>query len=388
MSRNRTKQDIQTSEVIEKYRLDKETKILVRNDKDLLRINIRDVEGFVIFPYILQRFASLIHLAETRKPIIIVSAENTFMYALETYDYLSDHENVQIIFSPRELEAKIHALKATKWLDNYKICLFDNGNWTLDGIAWQKNPLFMGKLNTQNVKVVNLVNASKNIDNAEAENLARKWMKESKILEPSLEDVKKVAQIYLAMKDNMRKTKSNASYVLWCQQFAKQLPKLCFALAKLADDGFPVGCWRGGNLLPMLILHELSNKPVFTAEAFTHSGKTISLKHCFVPSKIGPCRYILRNWRTTKGTVTGYCKLPKGKVTLVNCGIGDKMVVVTGRVTDCKDIGGKNCRITIWVTIENEETIHKFVAREFAMVYGDYEKEVKEFAGKLGIKIL
>ncbi len=388
ISRTKTEQDTQTDEVLERYDLSKESKLLVRNDKDLLGINIRGAHGFIIFPYVLQRFAPLIYLAETRKPIIIVSEENTFMHALEAYDYLSDHQNVQVVFSPGELEARIQAVEAAKWLGDYKVCLFDDGNWALDGIAWQKNPLFMEKLNVQNVTVVDLVNACEDVGKSQAESLARKWMKESEVLEPSLEDVKKVAQIYLAMKTMLKKTESNAAYVLWCGQFAKQLPKMCFALAKLADDGYPVGCWRGGNLLPMLMLHKVSNKPVFTPEAFTHKGKTVSLRHCFVPGEIGPCRYTLRNWRTTKGTVTGYCKLPKGGVTLVNCGIGDKMVVTTGRVVDCRDIGGKNCRITIWVEVGNEEAVHEFSAREFAMVYGDYEKEVKELAGKLGITIL
>jgi len=86
-----------------------------------------------------------------------------------------------------------------------------------------------------------------------------------------------------------------------------------------------------------------------------------------------------------KGTVTGYCQLPQGEVTLVNCGIGNKIVVCKGQVIDCKDLGGDNCRITVWVKLENEEAIHQFVGREFAMVYGDYEKEAKQLGKMLGM---
>ena len=157
-------------------------------------------------------------------------------------------------------------------------------------------------------------------------------MQESDVLEPLLEDVKKVAQIYLAMKATIERTKSNAAYVLWCGQFAKHFPQMCFALAKLAEDGYPVGCWRGENLVPMLMLRMSSMKRVFTAEAFTYKGKRLSLRHCFVPSRIGSCRYVLRNWRTNRGTVTGYCRLPKGEVTLVNCGIGGRSARALARV--------------------------------------------------------
>jgi hypothetical protein len=136
------------------------------------------------------------------------------------------------------------------------------------------------------------------------------------------------------------------------------------------------------------MLHRVSKKPVIPAETFTHKGKELSLRHCFVPGIIGSCQYVLRNWRTNRGTVTGYCKLPQGQVTLVNLGIGDRIVVTTGKVVDCQDLGGETCRITMWVTVDNEAVIHKFVAREFAMVYGNYESEVKELAEKLGIVVL
>jgi hypothetical protein len=389
ISKRKDKQYAEINEILERYGMSAESKCLARKDKDILKINNHDADGFIIFPYTLQRFASLICLAETSKPITIVSQENTFLNALETYDYLSDHENVQLVFSTEEVKARIEAIATAKWFDNIKICLFDAGKWELDGIVWQKNPLFAGKLNTENISMEKFLDACRNADMTQAERLAKKWMKESKILEPTFKDVTKCAQIYLAMKATMKEMKAKAAYVLWCGQFTKPLEaKLCFALAKLAEEGYPIGCWRGGNLLPMLILHTVSKKPIFTPEALSHRRKTITLKHCFAPSTIGQCKYILRKWKTMKGTVTGYCMLPKGQVTLINCGVGDKMVITKGEVVDCKDLGGENCRTTIWVEIENEESIRKFVGREFALVYGDYEKEAREMAEKLGVRVL
>jgi hypothetical protein len=89
-----------------------------------------------------------------------------------------------------------------------------------------------------------------------------------------------------------------------------------------------------------------------------------------------------------EGTVTGYCQLPKGEVTLVNCGIGDKLVIAGGRVVDCKDLGGESCRMTVWVEIDNEDSISRLVGRELAMIYGDFAKEAAAIGNQLGLQVL
>jgi len=387
LGKSKTQQDAQASRVLKKYGLDAESKLLIRKEEEILGINLYSVDAFVIFPYCLDRFAPLIYLAETKKPIIIVSEENTFSHALETYQYLADHNNVELAINQRQVKAMIAALKTSKSLLATKVCLFDAGDWKLEGIAWQKDPLFSRLLNVENVNVERFLQHVKAADADEAEKLAKKWMKNAKVTEPSLVDVTHAARIYLAMRKTLREMKAQAAYALWCGQFTKKLQaKMCFALAKLADDGYPTGCWRGENLLPMLILHTVSKKPVFAAEAFTHKGDTITLRHCFAPTKLTQGKYVLRRWRNMEGTVTGYCQLPKGQVTLLNCGIGDRLIVAKGRVVDCKDLGGANCRMTVRIKLEKPELIAKFVAREFAVVYGDYEEDAIETTKKLGLK--
>lgn len=390
ISEARAEQEVKSSKILDRLGLGKESKILVRKEEEILGINIHGVDGFVVFPYCSERFSSLIYLAETKLPIFIFSEEQTFCNALDTYEYLSDHENVQIVFSPKELAGKIRAIQAVKWLEKTKVCLFDAGDWKLGGIAYLKNPAVLGKLNTQNIDQEKFLEAYRNADKTRAKNFAKKWIDEAeKVLEPSFEDVIKSARVYLAMKTVMEDMKADVAYVLWCGQFTKELgTKMCFALAKLADDGVPVGCWRGENLLPLLMLHAISKKPIFVCEALTRRGNTVTLRHCFAPGTIASCKYVLRRWRDMDGTVTGYCHLPKGEVTLVNCGIGDRIVVVRGKVVDCKDLGGDNCRMTAWVEIEDREAIGKFVGRECAMIYGDYEKEAKKVGEKLGLKVL
>jgi L-fucose isomerase-like protein len=151
----------------------------------------------------------------------------------------------------------------------------------------------------------------------------------------------------------------------------------------LNDAGIPTGCWRGESLLPMLILHHLSEKPVFFGEAHIYKDGIISLRHCAVPSKLSSSTLVLRRWRDRKGTVTGYCEMPKGEVTLVNSGTGDKIVVMKGEVIKCGDVGGDNCRTTVWVKVEDGSPVSEITGREFAMVYGDYVEEAIEVAKML-----
>lgn len=389
ISKDKAELDAKTSDIIERFGLNKELKLLVKKEEEIFEIDIKGVDGFVIFPYCSQRFSSLIHVAESKLPVIIAGEENTFCHALDTYEYLADNENVEVSFGPEEVNRKIKVLQAVKWINRAKTCLFDMQEWQLNGIAWHKNPIVLGKLNTQRMDKEKFLDVYKKANTMRAESLARKWMDESKVLEPSFEDVVGSARVYIAMKTVIEDMKADTAYVLWCGQFTQKLgTKMCFAMAKLSDDGYPVGCWRGENLLPLLILHAASRKPIFVCEAFTRHGNTVTFRHCFVPSTIASCKYVLRRWRDREGTVTGYCQLPKGEVTLVNCGIGDKTVVVKGKVLDCKDLGGENCRMTIWVEIEDEESINKFVGREFAMVYGDYEKEAREIGVNLGLKVI
>jgi hypothetical protein len=64
------------------------------------------------------------------------------------------------------------------------------------------------------------------------------------------------------------------------------------------------------------------------------------------------------------------------------------MSVFRGEVLDCRDLGGENCRMTITVRMEEEESIRNFLGRECAMVYGDYAAEAREIGARLGLEVL
>ncbi len=379
-----SEQSAKAYEILKHLSIDTESKIIVRKNEDLDNLDL-SMDLFIIFTHCMNRFPSLLSLAETGKFIIVSSEEGALGEILDTYEYLADHRNVKIALTYEEIGRWIGLLNAVRHIENSKICVFDNGDRSFDGYPWYKNPLLNGTFDTQYVGIQELEARYKAVDEEETKSLARQWIDSSDVREPSPGDIEKSARLYLAMKNSIDDSNADAAYVIWCAQFDAMLgTKMCFAIAKLNDDGYVTGCWRGENLLPMLILQAISEKPIFFGEVHTYRDGILSLRHCAVTQRLASRPYILRRWRDRDGTVTGYCELPKGEVTLVNAGQGDRIVVLRGNVIDCKDIGGDNCRTTIWIQIENPDAIRSLTGREFAMVYGDFLDETQDLAEMLG----
>jgi len=279
--------------------------------------------------------------------------------------------------------------EAAKWVKNAKVVVFGMEDLNPEEAASWKNPITLHTLNIRHIKPERLIETCNKANKTQATSLAKQWITESVVKEPSFEDIVKSARIYLAFKQIIKEENADAVYVPWCGVFTKPLQaKLCYALARLADDGTPSGCWRGENLLPLLILHAVTHKPVFVCEVHGKRGTTLELRHCFSPTKLSEAKPVLRPWRDMPHTVTAYCQLPKGTATLVNSGIGDKILITKANVLDCKDLEGDNCRITIYARLPNKEALRKLQGEEFALVYGDHTKEAEEAAKRLGIQVL
>jgi L-fucose isomerase-like protein len=376
--KDEAEQNARTDEVLHGLGVEIEPKVLVREEDDFHGIDT-NADVLIIFAHCLHRFPHLIKLAQTGIPMIISSEEGAAGEILDTYEYLAEFDNVKVAFSLDEIRRRLRILNAVRQIGGTKVCVFDSGERPPDGVPWYNNPLLKGMFNTEYVDLADFEKRYKSVDKKEAESLAKKWMTESEVKEPSLEDVARSARLYIAMKGIIEDIRADAAYVLWCAQFDKMLgTKMCLAVTKLNDAGHLTGCWRGENLLPMLILHYLSQKPIFFGEVHTYRDGILSVRHCAVPSIITSSPLVLRNWRDRKGTVTGYCQMPKGGVTVLNSGIGDRIVVVQGEVVKCEDLGGDNCRTTVWVKLEDQALVHKLTGRELAMVYGDCVEEAKE----------
>ena len=279
--------------------------------------------------------------------------------------------------------------EAANWVRNAKILVFGMENLKPEEAATWKNPITLHTLNIHHVKPERLIETCSKASKTKATRLTKQWITKSTVKEPSFEDIVKSASIYLAFKQIVKEENADAVYVPWCGVFTKPLQaKLCNALARLADDGIPVGCWRGENLLPLLILHATTRKPVFVCEVHRKRGTTLELRHCFAPTKLSTIKPVLRPWRNMPHTVTAYCQLPKGTATLLNSKVGDKILITKAEVLECRDLEGDNCRITIYAKLPNKETLNKLLGEEFALAYGDYTEQAKQTAKNLGLQVL
>ncbi|NIQ04298.1 MAG: hypothetical protein GWO20_00765 [Candidatus Korarchaeota archaeon] len=382
-----SEQHAQIEKILDSLDVETTPPLIVRNERDLANLDV-NVDAFLLFVHCIKRFPSLIALATTGKRIILTSEEGAAGHILDAYEYLSEYENVTYALTFPEVRRKIRVLKAVKHIKATKVGVFDAGKRSLKEIVWHKNPLLTDKFDTTYINIQDFKRRYQNVDETKAKNLAKAWMSEAEVREPTLEDVTQSARVYLAMKHTIEKMGIDVAYVLWCSQFNSMLgTKMCFAISKLNDVGLLTGCWRGGNLLPMLVLNTVAKKPVFFGEVHMYEEGIISLRHCAVPQTVADCQYVLRRWRDREGTVTGYCNLPEGEVTIVNAGQGDTAVVMQGTVIDSRDLGGENCRTTVWIELEDKTLVPALIGREFAMVYGSYKAEAKDVVTQLGIKV-
>jgi hypothetical protein len=389
VGQNKPEQEAKIAEILNKFRMKGEDKFLIREEADFGKTRDLQFDALLVFACCQDRFAGLVEIAERSLPIIIVGEGEFFSNALDIVTYLADHPNVSLALSRAEVRYELAAIRAAIWVKTAKIIAFNMENLKPEEAATWKNPITLHSLNVVHVKPDRLIETYRNTDTEKAERLAKEWADQYEVREPKLEDIVRSARAYLALKAVMKEAEADVVYVPWCGMFTKPMEtKLCFAMAKLADDGIPVGCWRGENLLPMLILHAVTHKPVFIGEIDRHKGKNVTVKHCFCPTRLSAAKPVLHRWRSMKGTVTAYCQLPKGAATLVNGGIGNKTLITKVNVLGCQDLGNKTCRMTLTIQLPDESALHKLQGPECALVYGDCTRQAEDTAKMLGIQVL
>lgn len=378
-------QEKRASEIIENIDFPMNPPVLVREEGDLTSMDT-GADVYVIFAHTMTRFSSLMMLAHSGVPILLTGEEGFLGTVLDTYEYLAEYQNVRSVLTYEEVQHSLRIFTAAQEVRSIKVCVFDSGNRHVEDLPWFTNNLHKGLLNTHYVSMEDFDQTFKGVDGKEAEHLAKTWMESCTVEDVSFEDVVNSARVYSAMKKIIERVGADVAYVLWCGQFTQMLgTKMCFAITNL-NACYPVGCWRGGNLFPMLILHSLSKGPVFFGEVhtFSVSENILSIRHCAVPQALSSKPLILKKWRDMEGTVTGYCELPEGEVTLLGTGI-DSLVAMRGQIIDCRDLGGKNCRTTVWIKIAERLPVRSLVGREITFCYGNHCTDVKELGTLLGI---
>lgn len=104
-------------------------------------------------------------------------------------------------------------LEAAKWVKNATVLVFGMENLDPEEAASWKNPITLRTLNVHHVKPERLIETCNEASKIEADRLAKQWIAESTVKEPSFKDIVKSACIYLAFKQIVKEENADAVYV-------------------------------------------------------------------------------------------------------------------------------------------------------------------------------
>jgi len=220
----------------------------------------------------------------------------------------------------------------------------------------------------------------------------RKYFIESDV---SREDLVKAAKIYIALKNLVKKYKLSSLTVKCQYEFSKDLGFVpCVPLSVLADEGVVSSCEGDIPLtLTMLILHYLTNQPIYYGDLVDIRGNKVYLSSCgFAPLTlsaektmgIGRHKYFFRGLRS--GIV-----LKKGEVTLARIGLisGEyRLHVALGEVVETELRQGLFPAAEVELKGEVEAFIENIMSQHYALAYGDLRKYLRILTRIFGIKYI
>lgn len=338
------------------------------------------------------------------KPVILFSREGAIRYALDALEYLYPYpqarERSWVAVDLQDLNFRLRLLAAEKRLRSTKLLVLnaDYPHWErwlsrVSGGAEAIRERFGIEL--EHVPSAEVIRRWQSIDDARATSLAEEWRAGAqRVIEPTDEDLKVVARLYLAMKGLLGEKGAQGLTMAYGDD---PLPVPCLAYTALRDEGVPAACEADIlSLLGMVMVHHLLEKPAFMGNIFVDPEGTITLSHCVAPTRMAgysapPLTYILRDqhWGKSPGSVSAFVELEPGREVTIFRLTGDlrAMLLAKGEILACRDLPGY-CRMAVQLRLEGS-------AREFArrtsgnhhlLVYGDHRAELRELNKLLGLE--
>jgi hypothetical protein len=250
------------------------------------------------------------------------------------------------------------------------------------------------------IRLPELEAAYKQADTAEVEADARRWLQEAqKVVEPSLEDVRKGSRMYVAMRD------------LLAQHRAQAVTMNCLGMG-LMDRGMGYPCLgfvRFNNALlagvceadlkstmTQLIFTYLVGRTGFVTDpVFDLSNDTIIHAHCVAATQMEgpagkPSPYHIRTHLEDNRGVSLQVKMPVDrKVSMARLIGTDLMLFSTGDAIDSPFVE-RGCRTKLTMRVEK---IEKFLSDwscglHRVIFYGDHGRDLARFCRLTGIRLL
>jgi len=230
------------------------------------------------------------------------------------------------------------------------------------------------------------------ITNAEEVRMEREWMIPSVIF-------------YFAVKNLMNRYNCNA-FTIECFEFCsnklsydwKVIPCLIHSLLK--DEGYPSGCEGDINAtLAMDMLMGIAKRSAFMGNLFVKDENTMYYGHNVPAMKMlgfdkPDLPYALQNF-VTEGwgpkVQMDLSQLDEKTVTIARCNpLATKILLIKGEIIGCEGQNEVGCSLKTHVRIpDTNELVEKTrnYGFHYAMVYGDYSKNIKKLADMLKLEV-
>lgn len=246
------------------------------------------------------------------------------------------------------------------------------------------------------VDLSELVKEVEKIPLSEARKISDEFLSSvSKRVEPTEMEVVQAAKIYLGLK-NLVKTHNLDAFSIRCFDLITALDNTgCLAVSKMIDEGVIAGCEGDiDTTLTMLILHYLTNEPVWLANtcSINRAKNTLTFAHCTIATRLlgdAPKVTLRSHFESGKGVSIQGALKPGQKVTIARLGglKMDKMVIATGTIRQ-SDMGHKHmCRNQAEVRLNGkvEAFINNLLGNHVAIVKGNISFKLQNLCDKLGI---
>ncbi len=239
-------------------------------------------------------------------------------------------------------------------------------------------------------------------DRAEARKYAFRWTKEAlKVVEPSPEEIRKSAAMYIAMRNLMAENKSPALTINCLNLFyAGLLPAYpCLGLFQLNNDGFVGACEADlESTITMLLMTYLTGRPGYISDPVVDTSKNqIIYAHCVAPNKVfgpkGPANpYEIRSHSEDRkgAAVRSLMPLNQAVTTLKYHPIRKEVIIHTAQTVANID-EDKACRTKLAATVKDMNKIQSQWDQHGwhrVTVYGNYRRQVDTISALLGFSVV
>lgn len=343
-------------------------------------------------------------------PIFLVASpsENSIAAACEVFPKLrSMGKCVRLIFNQKIGEAVIHKMgqiaeisQITRKLRQTRLGLVGGrSSWLVSDCT--DFGLIRDKIGPQVVQVdlSELIEVVEKVPESRAKEISRGLLSNvSKVVEATERDVIQAVKIYLGVKNLAARYRLDALSIK-CFDLIPTLNNTgCFAVSMMIDEGVIAGCEGDvSTTLTMLMLHYLTNKPVWMANtcSIDRTKNTLTFAHCTISTKFlgDVSRVALRShFESGKGVSIQGRPEPRQKVTIARLGRpnADRMVVATGIISRSGMAREDMCRTQIEVKLDGkvETFLNNLLGNHVAVVEGDISSKLRDLCDHLGVSMV